>query len=114
MKTLAINSQHDLFRGPSGHLELKHDLAACVQLCTETTQVLLGELPFEQTKGIPFFDVALTDNPDLNAYAAYLRDSMVKVQGVISVDNIVFEQVDNQLRYLVSITTIYGKETFRV
>ena len=114
MISISVNSDSDMYLGPDGNIHTVRDLDAVVQLCTQASQVLLGELPYAQTRGIPFFDIALVESPDLSLYEVYIRRMLLGVKHVLRVDSVLFNIVGDKLNYEAHITTEFGKGVVRV
>lgn len=113
MKTFATNENNDWYIDPRGNLAIVTDLEAVTQSCEHASQVLLGELPYAQTRGIAFFDNGLTDSPKLGLYEVQLRRILLSVPNVIKVNYVGFKIEGNQLSYEAQIKTTYGTETVR-
>lgn len=114
MISLSIDDNSDLHLGLDGNIKVVRDLDAVVQLCTQASQVLLNELPYAQSRGIPFFDVALGSQLDLNLYEVYIRQMILGVKHVLSVDKITFNLDGVNLSYEANITTEFGKGVVNV
>lgn len=113
MITIASNDNNDIYLDTSGNVAMRRDLAACIQSCREVSQTLLGELPYAQSRGVAFFDVALVPNPPLGLYESQLRKQLMTVPGVIKVQSIAFNIDGPRLAYEAKIKTIYGEEIIR-
>ncbi|SUW63487.1 Uncharacterised protein [Buttiauxella agrestis] len=111
MKTLATNDKNDIYLGPDGNLELFTGLMATLQTCEHVARTRLTELPYAQSRGIPFFDIALGSSPDMSLYDMYLRKVYLTAPGVTAVGNISFRLVGDELKYTAEIKTIYGTES---
>lgn len=109
MKTLATNDLNDIYLGSDGNLAIASDLAACVMSCKRACMVNLGELPYAQTRGTPFFQ--LMESKDLSLLEMYLRRVLLTVPGVRSVQSIEFSIQGEEISYTARITTIYGTGT---
>lgn len=114
MISLSIDDNSDLHLGLDGNIKVVRDLDAVVQLCTQASQVLQNELPYAQTRGIPFFDIALGAPLDLNLYEVYLRRMILGISHVLSVDRVTFDLDGVNLSYEVNITTEFGKGVVNV
>lgn len=108
MRTIAVNSNNDIYIDSSGNLAMVEGIDAILQQCEQAASIRLGELPYNQSKGIPFFDNVFTDSPDLALYDMYLRKQFNSVTGVVRVINIGFKQEGDVLSYEAVIETIYG------
>lgn len=111
MKTLATNGSNDIFLGHDGNLALISGINATLQTCEHVARTRLAELPYAQSRGIPFFDIALGSSPDMSLYDMYLRKVYLKSPGVTGVGNISFQLVGDELKYTAEIKTIYGTES---
>lgn len=110
MKTFATNSDSDIYRGPDGNLAMVSGLPAILQTCEHVSRTRLAELPYAQSRGIPFFDIALGATPDAGLYDLYLRKALLTVPGVTGVGAINIGVEGDVLSYIAEISTIYGKE----
>ncbi|MEB5921430.1 hypothetical protein [Franconibacter daqui] len=110
MKTLATNDLSDIFRGPDGNIAMVSGSAALRQTCEHVSRTRLIELPYAQSRGIPFFDIALGMAPDAGLYDLYLRRALLTVPGVTGVGAINVSVEGGELHYTAEITTIYGTE----
>lgn len=108
MRTLAVNSNNDIYIGPDGNLAIADGLEAVLQQCEQAASIRLGELPYAQEKGIPFFDNVFTDNPDLGLYDMYLRKQLLRVTNVTAIQQIGFKQDGDELQYEAVIVTTFG------
>lgn len=108
MRTLAVNSNHDIYLGPDGNLAIAEGITAVLQQCEQAASIRLGELPYAQEKGIPFFDSVFTESPDLGLYDMYLRKQFLRVPEVTGVQQIGFKQEGDVLEYEAIINTTFG------
>jgi len=108
MRTIAVNSNNDIYIGPDGNLAMAEGLDAVLQQCEQAASIRLNELPYAQSKGIPFFENVFTDNPDLGLYDMYLRKQLLTVPNVISISQIGFKQDGDVLSYEAFINTTFG------
>lgn len=111
MKTLATNSNNDIFIDARGNLAVATGLQACTQSCEHASQVLLTELPYAQTRGIAFFDNGLTASPKLGLYEVQLRRMLLSVPNVEKVLSVGFQLDGTNLKYEAQIQTSFGVET---
>ena len=108
MKTLAVNDNIDIYLGDDGNLAMVSDLDAVLQGCEQEARIRLGELPYAQSQGIPFFESVFTDSPDLGLYEMYLRRQFARVDNVVKVQSIAFNIDGNTLAYEAIIITTFG------
>jgi hypothetical protein len=110
MKTLATNQDFDIYLGPDGNLAITDGLEAVKQTCEHVSRTRLAELPYAQSRGIPFFTVGMGTDPDTSLYDMYLRKALMTVPDVIGVASINFTLDGEVLSYTAEIKTIYGME----
>ncbi|MBJ9533529.1 hypothetical protein [Citrobacter freundii] len=111
MKTLATNNDFDIYLDNSRNLAIATGLQAVIQTCEHVARTKLTELPYAQSRGIPFFDIALGSQPDVSLYDMFLRKVYKTVPGVEGVGNINFAKDGDTLSYTAQIRTIYGTES---
>jgi len=109
MRTLASNALNDIYLNGAGNVAIATDLEACVMSCRRACQVNLGELPYAQSRGAPFFKVM--EDKDLSLYEMYIRQMLLTVPGVSEVIAVAFSFAGEQLLYTATISTIYGSGT---
>lgn len=114
MISISVNSDGDMYLAANGNIHTVRDLDAVIQLCTQASQVLLNELPYAQTRGIPFFEIALVESPDLSLYEVYIRKMLLSVKHVLRVDRVIFDLEGDRLKYEAHIVTEFGQGVVRV
>jgi len=110
MKTFATNDNYDIYIGNDGNLAMATDLEAVKQTCEHVSRTILGELPYAQSRGIPFSQLSLNASSNTGLYDMYLRKVLKTVPGVTGVGNIAFQLDGENLAYSVEIKTEYGTE----
>ncbi|XAO54178.1 baseplate wedge protein [Yersinia phage vB_YenM_P744] len=110
MRSLATNSDNDIYFGADGNLAIIYDLPAVVQACEHASKVLLGELPYAQLRGIKFFDVGFTSSPDLGLYSSQLISILKTVPHVEEITSLTFKRTGTTLQYEATIVTEFGSE----
>lgn len=110
MKTLATNGDFDIHLGPDGNLAVVTELKAVIQTCEHVARTRQTELPYAQSRGIPFFEMALGSELDTSLYDLFLRKVYRSVPGVTGVGNINFTLEGDHLSYTAEIRTNYGME----
>lgn len=109
MRTLATNGARDIYLGTDGNLVIATGLEACLESCRRAGFVRLGELPYAQTRGAPFLDIMET--VDLSLFEFYIRQVLLTVPGVTSVESVEFTMAGETLNYTSQVKTIYGTGT---
>ncbi len=99
------------FKLTSGTINRVTGIDAVVINCQHEAQVIQGEDPFNQTRGMPNFDTVWNGNPNLIQFEFNLRRVLLAVANVDSVSNFQSEIVDNVLSYDIDINTPFGTDT---
>ncbi len=107
MSDLKMNDQNDLLI-ENGDLSLVDGSDAIAQDLQQTMQLWLGEWFLDTTKGIPYRQVILVKNADLNLIQATLTNAARAVNGVTDIVSFQFDY-DKAKRALSA--TIEAKET---
>ena len=109
MKTIAINEDYDIYIGKDGNIAIVGGLESVKQRCEQAARILRNELPYAQSKGIPFFNNPLTASPNLGLYETHLRAQYMGVEDVTAVNYIRFKIEGDVLTYEAGIQSIYGE-----
>lgn len=111
MRTIAVNENNDIYIGTDGNLAIVDGLESVKQRCEQAARILKNELPYAQSKGIPFFETPLSASPNLGLYESYLRQQYLGVEDVTGIKYIRFKLDGNELQYEAGILSIYGEAT---
>ncbi len=110
--TFSVNSQNDLYLDALGNIALAYDLIAITQQCQQVAKTLLGELIYNTSTGIPYFQVLWVGVPNVAQFTGALRTAFLTVGGVLEVVSLMTSQVGNSLSYTAVIRTVYGNGAF--
>lgn len=105
MRTLAIDENNDLRRGASGNLELLNGVQAIAQNCRTAVQAQRGEMQFAADTGMPTFATAW-DRYSPEQFEAAARAVLLRVPGVVSVDEFAIERRGGVLAYTATILSL--------
>lgn len=108
MRTLATDENNNLYVTKSGSLALLTEVDAVLQSCRQASQVLMGELPYAQSRGIAFFDVGFTSTSQLAIFESQLRTMLLSVPEVTKVVSIGFDVDGDEVSYEAKIQTSYS------
>lgn len=111
-KTFAINSNNDIYIGLDGLLVIKEDLLSVLQNCQTAAQAQLGEMILSIDNGVPNFQTIWQSAANVAQFEAYLRRTILKVEGVKEIKTLSIVVRDNALFYNVEILTDYGLGAF--
>lgn len=110
VKTLAINANNDLYLGPDGNIVVAVGIDAVAQACKTATQALLGEMIYSTDKGVPYFETLFqVGQPNLPQFEAGFRQAVLNVEGVVGINDLVINHIDDTVSFEMTITTIYGQ-----
>lgn len=110
MKTLAVGRNNDI-TAENGQLKIATDKEAIGAVCLSNIRTNKGELLLNTSAGIPYFDVLFGCTPNLDKFKIGLQESIMKVDGVDSINSIEFSTDNDVLKYEISINTKYGEVT---
>lgn len=106
--SLAVNSRNDLTVGADGKLSMSKDLPAIMQAAQHAAQTLLGEMIYAADQGMPQFEVVWSGAPNVAQFEAYLRRTLLAVDGVQQIAQLTTTVNANALSYRVVIQTVFG------
>jgi hypothetical protein len=112
MITFSVDANNDLVLGDDGNLSLCKDAQAVKNLCVHYARALRGEMLHKVDKGLPYWKTVFGRQADLPMFEAAFRERMLEVAGVEDVVSFQAEIIDNELRYIATIRSIYGSLTF--
>ena len=105
MRTLAINTNNDIFLDASGSLAFAQDIDAQAAIATNKTRTLLAA-----QAGIPFFDVVF-NKFDPKLFEQFLRQTLLETPGAVKVTQYNYEIQNGVLTYSAVLTTDLGEAT---
>ena len=109
MKTIAINSNNDIYIDSSNNLVIKNDLAAMGDILVNKCQTNLGELLYNALKGIDFFNTILSSPSYPDLFQNQLLTQIEQTNAVERIDNYK-EKIQNSVySYTTEIQTEYGE-----
>lgn len=107
MRSFGVNDNNDLFI-EGGVLKVVLDLRAVLEICEHCAKAVLGEMIFEPTKGMPYFETVWVGNPTTAPFEAAFRSRILAVPGVSEIEELTTGQSDDKMIYTARIRTIYG------
>jgi hypothetical protein len=108
---------NDIYLDASGNISISTDQQALLEECAQVARTLLGELVFNTSLGIPYFETVWTGVPNTAQFLAALRTSFLNVNGVLEIVSLTAIQGTNSsftpslndtLTYTAVIRTIFG------
>ena len=106
--TFKADSSNDLTLGSDGNLSMISGLDAVIQQCEELMETVLGELIYDQAKGIDYDGTVFSGNPDLVKFERQARTQILSVGTIQNVTDFSIEIVGDTLRYTAIIESTLG------
>ncbi len=107
-RTLAVDSNNDLYIGTDGSLAIATALQATLQAAQQAAQTQLAEMEYAVDQGLPNFAVVWNGSPNISQFDAYLRRALLGVAHVKGIRDLSIARADNKLSYTATIETDYG------
>lgn len=107
-RSLAMDENGDIYLGADGNLAIVTGLEATMQAAQQAAQTMLGEMQYAVDKGMPNFDVIWSGSPNISQFDAYLRRTLLSVEHVIGIKDLIITRNGNTLSYVATIQTDYG------
>lgn len=110
MKTLLLDRENwDLLIDASGNIALADDPYAKAQDVANAARLFNGELYYDTSQGIPYFEQILGKNPPLSYVRAQLVGAAFRVVGVQSAKAVITGYVNRQYTGYISFTDDSGQ-----
>lgn len=110
MRTIKVDSNGDRVT-ENGFFVYLYNLDAVIQTCEQVMKQQLGELQYDKTKGVEYFNNVFNGNANLQLFESQARQQLLNVEGVRSIQSFTYSQDNNELSYTATIETIYGTDT---
>jgi len=107
-RTIAVDSNNDIFVGPDGSLAIATARDAVLHCCAQAAKTQLGEMIYAVDQGLPNFEAVWNGAPNTGLFEAYLRRTLQDVPDVTGVDSVTIDATGGALTYVATIKTIYG------
>lgn len=110
-RTLAVDSNNDIYIDGTGNIAIATGLVAVLQTCEHVAKAILKEMVFAQDRGMPYFETVWNGTPTTNPFEAAFRSRVAQVPDVTGVTDLEVTQVADRFTYTATISTIYGTGT---
>jgi hypothetical protein len=107
-RTLSVDENNDLYIGPTGSLAISDGLDSVMQAAQQAAQTRLGEMIYATDQGLPYFESVWSGAPSVAQFDAFLRRTLLAVDGVTAVQSLSTTVAGGALSYQAEIQTIYG------
>lgn len=109
MRTLAVDAKNDLYLGRDGSLAIATGIEAVLQAAQQAAQTQLGEMQYAIDEGIPNFTAVWGGAANVAQFEAYLRRTLLAVEGVRQIVSLTISTGANKLSYVVTLETDFGQ-----
>lgn len=109
VRSLAVNSNNDIYVGKDGNLAIAYDIEATLFACAQAAKAQFGEMVLAVNQGIPNFQTVWVGAPNIPQFEAYLRAAILAVSGVVRIINLTTTIANNVLSYRIVILTNFGQ-----
>lgn len=107
--TFAVDENNDIFLDENGNVAMLVGMPAVLQLCDHAAKTILGEMVLAVNEGVPYFQTVWKDGePNIAAFEAALRKTLIAVEGVENVSQLQISITSDILTYVAVIVNIYG------
>lgn len=109
MRTILTDENNDIYLS-NFNIAIGEDKEAVAQIVNNVLRTQKGELSYDTTRGIPYLETVLGDNPDVDLWSSHMVNAIKGVQYVNRVISFI-PKVDNEtntLSFISRISTIYG------
>ena len=108
MKTIATNSDNDIYIDSNGDFALLTDINALANISRNVVLTNLGEPEFNQQDGIPYFETVFTDTPKIDLLQAAQVATLERLENVNRVSNYEYNQENGIYSYSLIEHTTFG------
>lgn len=107
MRSFAVTAANDLaISGRS--MSFVSGIDAVLNVCAHCAKAILGEMVFAQPDGMPYFETVWVGGPSTAPFEAAFRRRILRIEGVVRIDELTTEIVEGVMTYRASIVTVYG------
>lgn len=109
MKSIATDTDNDIYLDPAGNLAVAEGLEAArnIALCAARTNY--KEIPLDTERGIPYLDVIFGEHPNIGLFMQFLVQELEQLEFVRGVSDFASRVEGSTLKYNITIETEYGE-----
>ncbi|BCH11929.1 hypothetical protein MesoLj131c_61870 [Mesorhizobium sp. 131-3-5] len=112
MKTLLLTTDTwDLVADTSGNIAVADDAYSLAQDAASAIRLFQGELYYDTTQGIPYFEQILGRAPPISLMKAYFNRAALTVPGVVKAQTFIQSWTDRAITGQVQVTDADGNTT---
>ncbi len=113
MLSIALDENNDIFLDNYQNLALARDIEAVKTAVSCQTKTNYGEIILDTELGIPYFTTIFTAHPDIELWKTYMRQAVLQVPKVLSIQEFKTLVEKGILHYTMVINTEYGQGVIR-
>lgn len=110
-RSLAVDSNNDLFLNEAGNLAFSAGIDAVKQNCEHAMKTLLAECVLDLPRGIPYFQQVWSGRPNLEQFDFAAVSALLAVDGVTQINSFESTLNGDALEYQATIQTTFGTVT---
>ena len=107
-RVFSVNSRNDIFASEGGRLAISTNLQAVLQHCEHAAKAQANEMVLALDRGVNTFQSVWDGSINVLQFEAFVRRQLLRVNGVVSIDEFDARAVSNTIQYTATIRTIYG------
>lgn len=108
MLTIATDENNDIYLDEFGNLAVLTGIEAVAQVCRNKILTAYGELVYDTTAGIPYFETIFNDPPNIELFQNAVVEDLETMEDVVAVKSFEYSVNTDVLSYAAVIQTIYG------
>lgn len=108
-QTFPINSQNDLFLSDDGNLAMAEDKTALANIIQNVMQTRRGELRYDRSAGVPYFETLLGVSPNVELWKYYAGQEVERIDGISRVRQLVTRFSEGIFSYEMVVESTIGE-----
>lgn len=109
--TIATNSDNDIYMDNFYNIAFSEDKKALSNVVLNAVRTNRGELQYDLSAGIPYFDTLFSNPPNVPMWESFLKQVTLSIPGIDSVESFSYKVTDHVFRYAMTLTTNLGEVT---
>ncbi|MBP5286390.1 MAG: hypothetical protein J6Z08_00650 [Elusimicrobiales bacterium] len=109
MRTMAVNSDNDIYLDSNGNLAISEGLEAAAQGALHAARTDYKEVPLDMQRGIPYLAVLLGERPNIGLFEQFLRQEVERLPYIKETGEFTANVKNGTMSYELEITTDFGE-----
>lgn len=106
---LTSEGNNDIFLTPQGDIALGSGKEAVANVCRNALLTIQGELKYNTSQGVPYWNILKSGKADLDALRFYIIKTVQNMKGVKSIKSLNFNTNTDEISYTLIINTDEGE-----